>query len=181
MIDMGSNVQMMSFPNHSASSRLTGPAVALVAAATLVTLAGCGASANSVVEPTREAAVADRVTLADGSVITAGEGTTLELDGLGNASGRSGQEEIVIQGTGLFVDNVVARIYTGPTFKGHHHIYTSTGSIDKNQSNHNPIITLTVPVSKKLPNHTQVCAEAWRDNGGGNYTLMGRPCLVVTN
>jgi len=121
------------------------------------------------------------LTLSDGTVITATPGTTLQLDELGNASGKNGQEEILIHGTGTHVDNIVARIYQGNTFNGHHHIYTNTGAIKANQPNHSPIITYTVGVGAKLTNKTQVCAEAWRENGGGNYTLMGRPCLIVEN
>lgn len=145
-------------------------------------LAGCSSTSESVTQqPTDSATTTQKLTLSDGTVITAAPGTTLQLDELGNASGRNGQEEILIHGTGTHVDNIVARIYQGNTFNGHHHIYTNTGSIKANQANHSPIVTYTVGVGAKMTNKTQVCAEAWRENGGGNYTLMGRPCLIVEN
>lgn len=155
---------------------------AVAAAASIVVLAGCSSTSESVTQkPADSATATQKLTLSDGTVITATPGTTLQLDELGNASGKNGQEEILIHGTGTHVDNIVARIYQGNTFNGHHHIYTNTGAIKANQPNHSPIITYTVGVGAKLTNKTQVCAEAWRENGGGNYTLMGRPCLIVEN
>lgn len=163
------------------SSRSIKAAALVGASVALFALAGCGATSDSVVgqQPNAKAAPS-QVTLADGSVVTAGEGTTIELDDLGGASGSNGQEKITINGTGRHVDSVVAK-NTGAGYNGHHHIYSNNGEIEKNQSNNNPIITLTKSVGKKLTNHTQVCAEGWKFNGGSSYTLMGRPCLIVTN
>ncbi|MFF9868247.1 hypothetical protein ACF1G0_23085 [Streptomyces sp. NPDC013953] len=30
-----------------------------------------------------------------------------------------------------------------------------------------------------LPNGTRVCAELWRNNGGGNFSSWGLPCITV--
>lgn len=149
------------------------------AAVTLILLAGCGQTAGGidrqaeVVEPTSTG-----IPFGSGTV-SAAEGTILEVDALGNATGKSGSERITIHGTGTYVDNVVAQ-NIGGSYKGHHHIYSADGSINYNQANHSPIVTATLDVSRNLPNYTQVCAEGWRNNGGGNYTMMGRPCLIVS-
>lgn len=178
-------IHMNKYKHHRGpSSRSVKVGVLAGASVALLTLAGCGATSatsDSVVgQQPSEATAPSQVTLADGSVVMAGEGTTIELDGLGGASGSNGQEKITINGTGRHVDSVVAK-NTGAGYNGHHHIYSNNGEVEKNQSNNNPIITLTKSVGKKLTNHTQVCAEGWRFNGGSNYTLMGRPCLIVTN
>lgn len=176
MIDMNESDR-----HRGPSSRSVKVAVLAGASVALLALAGCGSTSESVIGQQPNSAVpVSQVTLTDGSVVTAGEGTTIELNSLGEATGTNGQERITINGTGRHVDSVVAK-NTGAGYNGHHHIYSNNGEIEKNQSNNNPIITLTKSVGKKLTNHTQVCAEGWRFNGGSNYTLMGRPCLIVTN
>lgn len=150
------------------------------AAVAVVVLAGCGQTTGGLDRQAQaEEPTPTSIPFGSGTV-AAGPGTILEVDALGNASGRSGSEKITIHGTGTYVDNVVAQ-NVGSGYRGHHHIYSADGSINYNQANHNPIVTATLDVSRNLPNYTQVCAEGWRKNGGGNYTMMGRPCLVVSN
>lgn len=124
-----------------------------------------------------------RRSLAAAGAATAALITLSATSASANAGGTSGCENVYVDGSGTYVNYIVAKNLdtpSCPTYYGHHHIYSSSNRVNSNQTpNRNPIGAYSVSPNKDIGT-TSVCAEGWFYNtSSGSYTLKGRPCVSV--
>lgn len=96
-------------------------------------------------------------------------------------SGVNGYAKVVVQGSGLYVQDIQALSWIGtPELYGHFQI-TANGSTLANtidawwpEGSGQQLNT-----NEYFSNDTNICVTAWQDNGGGNYSNLGTACVLV--